>query len=375
MVYFQVSHYFNKGRNIKSEEHVRGLYSMKAIINVRPYTAWNLLDHVIVQLGKEGDRICDNRISEDPFYNALIDLVCKEDVKELPKHVVIAKPFYPYILLTYYVLFHKGDLDLAKTLYGKLLKIYIDNPNVFDRNEEASLKIIGEVIEFLDTLRGLDKNIHKDILEHHLEVLIARLNKADCVEGSGWSCLFKDLIISDLEPNLERGYEKLRSIKEMYRAGFIPIDEELIEGYNLFMTEEFSPIYTFLSSIAERELDSLKHVFEEIHKLEVEERNVKEKLNKVLGIQRMLYIYAEKAESTLKKAVTYWPLIGGLLLGFTTIPRVGLLGFVFVAIPLLTYLLKLAEILVKRNLKKIEERINYLKSSRVERLAKIIWLS
>ena len=375
MVYFQVSHYFNKGRNIKSEEHVRGLYSMKAIINVRPYTAWNLLDHVIVQLGKEGDRICDNRISEDPFYNALIDLVCKEDVKELPKHVVIAKPFYPYILLTYYVLFHKGNLDLAKTLYRKLLKIYIDNPNVFDRNEEASLKIIGEVIEFLDTLRELDKNIHKDILEHHLEVLIARLNKADCVEGSGWSCLFKDLIISDLEPNLERGYEKLHSIKEMYRTGFIPIDEELIEGYNLFMTEEFSPIYTFLSSIAERELDSLKHVFEEIHKLEVEERNVKEKLNKVLGIQRMLYIYAEKAESTLKKAVTYWPLIGGLLLGFTTIPRVGLLGFVFVAIPLLTYLLKLAEILVKRNLKKIEERINYLKSSRVERLAKIIWLS
>ena len=348
---------------------------MKTIMNVRPYTAWNLLDHVIVQLGKEGDGICGNRISEDPFYNALIDLVCKEDVKELPKHVIIAKPFYPYILLTYYVLFHKGDLDLAKTLYRKLSKIYTDNPNVFDRNEEASLKIIGEVIEFLDTLQELDKNIHKDILEYHLEVLVAKLNKVNCTEDGGWSCLFKDLIISDLEPNLERGYEKLHSIKEMYRTGFIPIDEELIEGYNLFMTEEFSPIYTFLSSIAERELDSLKHVYEEIHKLEVEKRNVKEKLNKVLGIQRMLYIYAEKAESTLKKVVTYWPLIGGLLLGFTTIPRVGLLGFVFVAIPLLTYLLKLAEILVKRNLKKIEERINYLKSSRVERLAKIIWLS
>jgi len=348
---------------------------MNAIINVRPYTAWNLLDHVIVQLGKEGDRICNNRISEDPFYNALVDLICKEGIKELPRHVVIAKPFYPYILLTYYVLFHKDNLDLAKALYRRLSKIYRDNSSIFDRNEEASLKIIGEVIDFLDTLRGLDENIHKNILGYHLEVLIAKLNKVDCAEGGGWSCLFKDLIISDLEPNLERGYRKLCSIKEMYGAGFIPIDEELIEGYNLFMTEEFSPIYAFLSSIAERELDSLKHVYEEIHKVEIEKRNVKEKLNKIRDIQRVLYIYVEKAESTFKKAVTYWPLIGGLLLGITTIPSIGLLGSVFVAIPLSTYLLKLAEILVRRNLKKIEERINYLKSSRVERLAKIIWLS
>lgn len=348
---------------------------MNTIINIRPYTAWNLLDHVIVQLGKEGERICNNRISDDPFYNTLVDLVCKKGIKELPRQVIIAKPFYPYVLLTYYVLFHKGNLDLAKALYRRLSKIYRDNSNVFDRNEEASLKIIGEVIEFLDTLRELDKNIHKNILEYHLEVLITKLNKVDCAEDSGWSCLFRDLIISDLEPNLERVCRKLRSIKGMYRAETVPIDEELIEGYNLFMTEEFSPIYTFLSSIAERELDSLKHVYEEAHKLEIEKRNIKEKLNKILGVQRMLYIYVEKAESTFKKAFTYWPLIGGLLLGIATIPNIGLLGLVFAAIPLLTYLLKLAEILARRNLKKIEERINYLKSSRVERLAKIIWLS
>ena len=348
---------------------------MNAIINVRPYTAWNLLDHVIVQLGKEGDRICDNRISEDSFYNAVVDLVCKEGIRKLPRYLVIAKPFYPYILLTYYVLLHKGNLDLAKALYRRLSKIYTDSPNVFDRNEETSLKIIGEVIEFLDILRELNKNTHKNILEYHLEVLIAKLNKVDCPEGGGWSCLFRDLIIGDLEPNLERGYRKLRSIKEMYRASFIPIDEELIEGYNLFMTEEFSPIYTFLSSIAERELDSVKHVYEEIYRLEIEKRNIEEKLDKIRDIQRKLCIYAEKAEGAFKKALTYWPLIGGLLLGITAMPSIGLLGSIFVAIPLSTYLLKLAESLVRRNLKKIEERINYLKSSRVERLAKIMWPS
>ena len=347
---------------------------MNTVIDVRPYTAWNLLDYAIVQLGKEGDRICSNRISDDPFYNTLVDLVCKNS-RELPRHVAISKPFYPYILLTYYVLFHRGNLDLAKAIYERLSRIHKDNSNVFDRSEEVSLKVIGEVIELFDALRELDKNVHKNILEHHLEVLIAKLNKVDCARGGRWSCLFRDLIISDLEPNLEHGYSKLSSIKEMEinKASFIPIDKELIEGYNLFITEEFSPIYTFLLSITERELDSLKHVYEEIHKLEIEKKNIKEKLNKILDIQRMLYIYTEKAESTFKKAFTYWPLIG--LLGTVTTFIIGLLGLVFLA-TLSTYLLKLAETLVRRNLKKIEERINYyLKSSRVERLAEIIWPS
>jgi len=327
---------------------------MNTTMNIAPYTAWNLLDHVIVQLGIEGEKICNNRISDDPFYNALVDLVCKEGIRELPRHINIAKPFYPYILLTYYVLLHKGNLDLAKALYKVLSKIYAYNSSIFDRNEETSLKIIGEVIEFLDTLRKLDENDHKKILKYYLEFLVAKLDKVDCTEGGGWSCFFKELMITGLEPNLERRYEKLGSIKEMYRAKFIPIDEELIEGYNLFTVEEFSPIYTFLSSIAERELDSLKQLYKEISELEMEKEDVENRLKKIQDLQRRLHIYAEEAESTLKKALAYWFLIG--------------------VCPI--YLLsKLAESLVRRNLRKIEKRINHLKSSRVERLAEIIWLS
>ncbi len=348
---------------------------MNAIINVRPYTAWNLLDHVIVQLGKEGEKICNNRISDDPFYNALVDLVCKEGIRELPRHIVIAKPFYPYMLLTYYVLFHRGNLDLAKALYRRLSKIHMDNSSVFDRNEEVSLKIIGEVIELFDTLRGLDKDIHKNILEYHLEVLIAKLNKVNCVEGDGWSCLFRDLIISNLEPNLEHGYRKIRSIEKMCRVGFIPVDEELIEGYNLFMTEEFSPIYAFLLGIAERESDRLKHVYEEIHELEIKKNNVEEKINKILNAQKKFHIYAEEAENVYKKAIVYWPLLGGLLLGAAATLYIGLQGVVLAILPLSSYLLKLAEKYYKGKLNEIEKRIKHLKSFRIESLARIIWSS
>jgi len=348
---------------------------MNTIMNIRPYTAWNLLDYFIAQLGEEEERICNNRISDDPFYNALVDLVCKEDIRELPRRLIIAKPFYPYILLTYYVLLHKGNLDLAKALYKRLLNIYTDNSNIFDRNEEASLKIMGEVIESLDALRGLDENNHRNILKYHLEFLVAKLDKVDCIEG-GWSCLFKELIITELEPNFEKRHEKLSSIKKNYEDRPIPMDEELIERYNLFMDEEFSPIYTFLSSIVEKELDSLKHMYEKIRELEAEKKNIENRLKKILDFQRKLHIYAEKAESTFKKVLTYLSIIGGLIAGITVLFNIGLLGLILaVAISSLLILIKVAEWLFRRNLKKIEERINYLKSSRVERLAEIIWLS
>jgi len=350
---------------------------MNTIINIRPYTAWNLLDYLIAQLGTEGEEICKGRINDDPFYNALRDLVCKENIRELPSHLIITKPFYPYILLSYYVLLHKGNLDLAKAIYKRLLNIYADNPSIFDRDENTSLKIIEEVIEFFDTLRELDKNNHKNSLKYHLEFLVAKLNKVDCTEG-GWSCFFKELIIAGLEPNFKKGYEKFSSIKKNYEVKPALIDEELIEGYNLFMDKEFSPISMFLSGIAEIELDSLEYLRREISELEKKKEDVENRLKKILDFQGKLYNYAKKA-SAYEYIIKYLLPILGTGTTIITLLIIGLLGLVFaVAIPLPTYLLlllKLAERLVKGNLKKIENRINDLKSSKVERLAKIIWHS
>ena len=352
---------------------------MNTIINIRPYTAWNLLDYFIAHLGTEREEICKGRINDDPFYNALVDLVCKENIRELPSHLNITKPFYPYILLSYYVLLHKGNLDLAKAIYKRLLNIYADNPSIFDRHENTSLKIIEEVIEFFDTLRELDKNNHKNILKYHLEFLVAKLNKVDCTEG-GWSCFFKELIIAGLEPNFEKGYEKLSSIKKNYEVKPALIDEELIEGYNLFMDEEFSPISMFLSGIAEIELDSLEHLRREISELEKKKEDVENRLEKIQKIQRKFHIYTGKAESILEKVLAYLPIIGGLIAGgIAVLFGIRLLELVFaVVIPLLISLisvLKLFEWSVRRNLKKIEEKINDLKSSKVKRLAEIIWPS
>ena len=344
---------------------------MSATINVKPYTAWNILDYIIIQISEEGEKICNNRISSDTFYNALIDLICKESINELPKQIIIAKPFYPYILLSYYILFHRGNLSIAKALYERLLKAYLNYPSTFDKNEKVSLKILGEVIELFEILRGLNKDIHRKHLQLHFEVLMAKLNRISCLKN-GWSYLFKELILSHLD--LEHSYEKLRYIINITRTNFRHLDEELIEGYNLFVPEASSPIYFFLLNISERELNNLDKMYEKIRELEREKKKKQERLDKIIEIQRTLHIYVEESEKTVKKALVLLPFIGGLALGaLTTI--FGLLGIIPMILLWSTYSLKLIEKLTKRKISRIEEEIHLLLSSRMEKFAKIIWSS
>jgi len=155
-------------------------------------------------------------------------------------------------LLAYYILFHKNNIELAKDIYEKLLKAYRNNHFLFDENEEISLKILGDVVEFFDVMRELNKNKHRKVLKYHLEFLVAKLYKIKC-KSDEWSCSFKDLIITEVCPNTRW---QLNHIKETCKAkNTMVLDEELIDGYNLFISEEFSPQCKFLLSIAEREVD------------------------------------------------------------------------------------------------------------------------
>jgi len=270
---------------------------------------YNLLEYFITKLSKEEDEICNDHESDVPFYKTLVNLMCKENIKELPEHFVITKPFFPYILLSYYILFHKGNLDLAKDIYERLLNIYRDNSNIFNRDERTSLKMIGEVIEFFDILRELDDEEHKNILKYYLEFLTAKIDKINCTNTC--NCFFKDLLISQLEPDFEKGYEKLSSMRKNYQSNHVILDEEIIEGYNLFLEEEFSSACMLLLDIIKMELHSLEHIHQEIFSLEIKKREIEN-----------------------KPKIIKW--------------------------------------LVRRNLKKIEVRMNGLKNFNVERIKKII---
>ncbi|MEM0237896.1 MAG: hypothetical protein QXP97_07620 [Desulfurococcus sp.] len=369
-----------------SEEYVRSLSSTGVMvrINIKPYTVWNLLDNFIVELGRIGKKVCDNPISDDPLYKALTNLVCKEDIKEIPREIVIDKPFYPYILLTYYILFYKRDLDLAKALYKRLSEAHKYSHSMFDEDEEVSLKIIEEVIRSFDILRELSKNngIVKKHLKHYLKFFVLELSKVECEGDRKWGCLFRDLVISKLEPDLEHSHEKLRSIRDYYYSTkFMPVDEELVEGYNLFVVEEFSPIHMFILDIVEKEINNLNNVYEKIHRLKAESENIREKLEKIRDIQKKFYIYIEKVKF-IYKIIEFWPLIlsvilVGLNISISNIELSinSLVKFILAAMPLSIYLLKIPERSYKNKLRRIGEMINYWKSFRIEELSKIIWPS
>ena len=355
---------------------------MSNIINVKPNTQWNLLDYFIVQLS--GENICNERISKDAFYNTLVDLVCSDSIECFKhKHILITKPFYPYILLSYYLLFHKERLDLANYLYRKISRVYKNNNMIFDQNEEFSYKILGEVINFLSILRELNQTEHRNVLRYHLELLTTKLNKIRCNENE-WSCIFKDLIISHLEPNIENAYLKLRSIIERcnLRLAINPIDEELIEGYNLFITESFMPVYTFLYNIASKEKEKMEQLYEKIHKIQIKKESRDKLLEIVKSLGKTIHILAYDSEKTIKKITSYWPfigsIVGGIILKIFKIPQPWeslILGLVVLTLPLSYFSIKGTLLVLKRSLDRMEQEINKILSSRLEKIARIIWSS
>jgi len=89
-----------------------------------PYTLWNLLDNVLIQLASIGDGICRERISGDRVYNTLVDLICGVNVEKAVEELEISKPYYHYILVIFYLVFKGGRLEAAYKLYRKLAKEY-----------------------------------------------------------------------------------------------------------------------------------------------------------------------------------------------------------------------------------------------------------
>jgi len=338
---------------------------MSVIATIKPYTRWNLLDYVIMQLGVEGDRICTDdkvaRVTDDQFYNALINLVCRHEVSSL-KDLVVEKPFYPYILLTYYILFFKGDYESAKALFTRILAAWRRYPRMFDEDEDASVRILEEVMKFFDALKEADVSKHRELLTHHLEILTKILMKSQCVEG-GWSCLFKSLILSHLDVNLEQPSKLQEDIAKTCASEFI-IDEELIYGYNLFIDKLHEPICTFMQGVIRRRLEEVNTVRNKIQELEMKKEQYKKiLLDPLIRVQKIIRIEDIKNMLILLSILSPF--------GVYIISRRIDLSL----IPLIIPAMKFASEVFKYIIKRIEKKIERLKAYEIEKIARILWHS
>jgi hypothetical protein len=224
-----------------------------------PYTLWNLLDNVLIQLAFIGDSICRDRISGDRVYNALVDLICDINVEKAVEKLEISKPYYHYILVIFYLIFQRKRLETAYKLYRKLAKKYEEGRALFDPDERVSLDAIRRAVERLWILRqtlNIDNiDEHRAEIKHDLEILTREIENIEC-NDHGWGCIFRDLVATMLTPDIEHTIEKMNNIiaKLKKKTIYEPLDIEVIEGYNIFTENVITPIYVFITSIVQEEL-------------------------------------------------------------------------------------------------------------------------
>jgi glycosyltransferase involved in cell wall biosynthesis len=248
-----------------------------SIIKPSPSTIWNILDRFLIDLAASQDKICSEAPSlSKPLYQGLVDLVCKDDTRVLDD-IDFGKPYYPFILITYYILFHRHNLETAVAVYKKLEEAYKKHPYTFDPDEECSLKALGKVIEDFTILKKRPLEEYKGRLGTRLRETVLKIKDIRCYQ-EGWSNAFKELVISRLDP--EEGIRILReTIDKLDKSERIIIDEEVLEGYNLVVYGNPPPVVRFLKYISDSVYRALEDAFKELRNKEIELKDLERRIN------------------------------------------------------------------------------------------------
>jgi hypothetical protein len=194
---------------------------------------WGILDCFLIDLATQD--ICRNKkhTSRPKLYKQLVALVCegKEDVLEIG----FGKPYYPFILLSYYMLFHRRKLGVAEAIYRRLREAYENRPYTFDRSEECAFKLLEKVIEDFTALSKRGRL--------RLKETAFKVESTKCT--AGWSAAFKAILVSCLNPEKSRELleNALRVIEAQRR---LDVDIEIVEAYNLIGSRTDTAILVFL---------------------------------------------------------------------------------------------------------------------------------
>jgi hypothetical protein len=327
-------------------------------------TVWSILDSFLVDLARLQNRICDESLLSKPLYQKLADLVCKGDSRTLDD-IDFVKPYYPFILITYYILFHRHNLEVAEAMFKKLKKAYEEHPYTFDLNEKCSLKVLEEVIMDFTVLKKQPLKEYKGRLKTRLKETALKIENIKC-HSQRWGNAFKILVISRLDP--EKGIENLREIMSMMLNEPPDIDEEVVEGYNLIIHRTPQPVQTFISKTADSLHHELLTAFDKLKSKEIDKKLLEKELSivkKIMIYQRFIKRYVEDAPTILTILFDVILLAGGGALGVMIYNHIStLFGLVLILIILILVIAAIIDIIVstyyvlrKRKLLKISEEI------------------
>jgi len=234
-------------------------------------TIWEAVDEFLKDMAS-GMACTNPRYTDSEYYMRLVNTACRgaEDALEL----IDVKPYYPFILLAYYVLFHRHNLNLARKIITKLGEYYGKYPYTFTSEEKCALGMLREVIRDFEAMRETPKDVYRDggSLGIRLREVASRLG-LEFSNCGGWSGLFRLLLQSHLDTANREKYEAefmaeferlQRRLREIYedierieREDEVRYPGEDINYYILLPArEEPSPIEVFLKAMFVRGFDS-----------------------------------------------------------------------------------------------------------------------
>jgi len=194
-------------------------------------------------------RVCERPSLSKPLYLGLVDLVCRGDTRVLDS-VGLGKPYYPFILIAYYVLFHRHNLKTAEAVYRRLREAYENSPYSFDRDEECAFKLLEKVIEDFTALSSQPQEEYRGRLSVRLKETAFKVENTKCFTA-GWSTAFKAILVSCLNPEKSRELlENALRVIDIQRRVAVDVDIEIVEAYNLIENRIDPAIPVFLEEIA-----------------------------------------------------------------------------------------------------------------------------
>jgi len=330
-------------------------------------TVWGILDNFLMDLASLQDRICSEGPSlSKPLYQKLVDLVCKGDTRVLDD-IDFPKPYYPFILITYYILFHRRNLEVAEAVFKKLKKVYEEHPYTFDPDEKCSLKVLEEVIKDFTVLKKQPSKEYKGRLSTRLREIVLKIENIKC-HREGWGDTFKILIISHLDP--EKSMQILKEIAIQPSIKSIVVDEDVLEGYNLIIYEAPPSTLEFLRSISNTTYNTLFNAFENLRVKENEKNDLERKVARIqrFTLPKDLASILENFKNNIYILLAHSPIIITVVAyGFTGI----IMSWLLCLPTVIPYFL---EFYYKRRLNKVKKEIEGFIEERVLKgIYEIIW--
>jgi hypothetical protein len=346
-------------------------------IGISSATVWNILDHFLIDLANLGDDICKSPVLTKPLYMDLVKLVC-EGKKDALKLIAHGKPYYPFILTSYYTLFHRRNLAIAEAICNELVTVHEKYPYSFDNDEESALEMLKRIIEYFVSLGKQSVEECKGHLHHNLQIIASEIEKIVCPER-GWSKLFKKMLLSHLIPEESMNYLENISKEISSFRGFV-IEEEIAEAFNLIESNETPTIYIFLEKVSSNIKKNIIENFSKLSELIKRKEELKVKINKSTLCKNKFFQDFVKSLRNILTTITILlaiPFIGIFVIGVNAINITNIIS-IFVGLPIDVVISAIFYncYRLQRNLDKINEEIdNFVESCMLRDIYEIIWPS